>query len=147
MLSNILFAWGLAASTVIVHAVGIALMLRALNGWAGTSPTLLWAVSWRLAWVACYLLLLHLVEISIWAAFYLWQGCLPDLETALYFSGVTYATIGYGEVVMAKPWRLLAPIEGLTGILMCGLSTGIFFAMVNHIYQRAHTKTNDDHKS
>jgi hypothetical protein len=60
---------------------------------------------------------------------------------------VTYATIGYGEVVMAKPWRLLAPIEGLTGILMCGLSTGIFFAMVNHIYQMARTETNSDHKS
>jgi hypothetical protein len=145
MPSNILFAWGLAASTVIVHAVGIAIMLRALDRWK--SPTRLWAVSWRLAWVACYLLLLHLAEISIWATFYLWQECLPDLETALYFSGVTYATIGYGEVVMAAPWRLLAPIEGLTGILMCGLSTGIFFAMVNHIYQMAHTKTNDDHKA
>ncbi|MBV7550259.1 potassium channel family protein [Pseudomonas sp. PDM26] len=147
MPSNILFAWGLTASTVIVHAVGMALMLRALDRWAWTSPKLLWAISWRLVWVACYLLLLHLVEITIWAAFYLWQECLPDLETALYFSGVTYATIGYGEVVMAKPWRLFAPIEGLTGILMCGLSTGIFFATVNHIYQLTHTKTNDNHKS
>lgn len=147
MYSNILFTWGLAASTVFVHAMGMALMLRALDRWARTHPTTLWAISWRLAWVACYLLLLHLVEISIWAAFYLWQKCQPDLETAFYFSGVTYATIGYGEVVMAKPWRLLAPIEGLTGILMCGLSTGIFFAMVNHIYQMARTETNSDHKS
>ncbi|GAB6402930.1 potassium channel family protein [Pseudomonas sp. MHK4] len=144
MSSNILFAWGLAVSTVIVHAVGIALMLRLLD--RRKSATKLWAVSWRLAWVAVYLVLLHLAEISIWAAFYLWQQCLPDLETALYFSAVTYATIGYGEVVLATPWRLLAPIEGLTGILMCGLSTGLFFAMVNHIYQQAHTRTRDEHE-
>ena len=147
MPSNILFAWGLSASTVVVHAVGMALMLRALDRRASTSPTLLWAISWRLVWVACYLLLIHLVEIALWAAFYLWKQCLPDFETALYFSGVTYATIGYGELVLAQPYRLLAPIEGLTGILMCGLSTGIFFAMVNHIYQQAHTKTNGEHKS
>ena len=59
----------------------------------------------------------------------------PDAEAAVYFSGVTYTTIGYGDLVLAKPWRLLAPIEGLTGILMCGLSAGIFFAVVSHIYQ------------
>lgn len=79
--------------------------------------------------------------------FYLWQKCLPDIETALYFSGVTYATIGYGDVTLAKPWRLFGPTEGLIGILMCGLSTGFFFAVVNHIYQIAHLKADNDHKS
>ena len=59
--------------------------------------------------------------------------CLPDAESAFYFSGVTYATIGYGDLVLPEPWRMLGPIEGLTGILMCGLSTGIFFAMINRI--------------
>ena len=141
---NILFAWGLAASTVVVHAVGMGLMLKALSRWALLSQTHLWAIIRRLVWAACYLILLHVIEISIWAAFYLWQECLPDLETALYFSGVTYATIGYGEVVLASPWRLFGPIEGLTGILMCGLSTGLFFAMVNHIYVAAHTKKASD---
>jgi hypothetical protein len=28
---------------------------------------------------------------------------------------------------------LLGPIEGLTGILMCGLSTGFFFAVVTKL--------------
>ena len=58
----------------------------------------------------------------------------PDAEAAFYFAGVTYTTIGYGDLVLAKPWRMLAPIEGLTGILMCGLSTGVFFAVVGRIY-------------
>ena len=59
---------------------------------------------------------------------------LPEAETAFYFSGVTYATIGYGDVVLPQPWRLFGPVEGLTGILMCGLSAGMFFAVVNRIY-------------
>ena len=76
--------------------------------------------------------------------FYLWWGCLPDAESAFYFAGVTYTTIGYGELVLVKPWRMLAPIEGLTGILMCGLSTGFFFAVVNYIHQSLHTRTSGD---
>ena len=76
-----------------------------------------------------------MAEISIWAFFYLWQECLPDAETAFYFSGVTYTTIGYGDLVLAKPWRMLAPVEGLTGILMCGLSASVFFAVVLRIRQ------------
>ena len=37
-------------------------------------------------------------------------------------------TLGYGDLVLPHKWRLLGPVEGLTGILMCGLSTGFFFA-------------------
>jgi Ion channel len=55
----------------------------------------------------------------------------PDTESAVYLSGVTYTAVGYGDLVLPKPWRMLAPLETLTGILMCGLSTGLFFAVVN----------------
>ena len=72
----------------------------------------------------------------MWALFYRWQHCLPDAESAFYFSGVTYTTLGYGDVVLTREWRLLAPLEGLTGILMCGLSAGLFFATVAAIYSR-----------
>jgi hypothetical protein len=71
-----------------------------------------------------------LLEISVWGLFYFWQGCLPDAESAFYFSGVTYTTVGYGDLVLPKPWRMLAPLEALTGILMCGLSAAFFFAVV-----------------
>jgi hypothetical protein len=146
MYSSIFFAWGLAAITVVAHSTGLALMLWFLDHRRNLHMGQPWAISIRLVGVACYMVLLHLTAISIWGAFYVWQKCLPDLETALYFSGVTYATIGYGDVVLAKPWRLFGLMEGLTGILMCGLSAGVFFAVVNQIYQSFHTK-NDDQKS
>ncbi len=54
----------------------------------------------RLLVVTWCLILIHLAEITVWALFYLWAGCLPDAEAAFYFSRVTYATIGYGDVVL-----------------------------------------------
>lgn len=147
MTSIIFFAWALAAITVVVHAIGLALILKALARLETLHIHRLWAIINRLVWVACYLILLHMSEISIWGMFYLWQKCLPDIETAFYFSGVTYATIGYGDVTLAKPWRLFGPTEGLIGILMCGLSTGFFFAVVNHIYQIVHSKADNDHNA
>jgi len=38
------------------------------------------------------------------------------------------------KVLTDKPWRMLAPVEGLTGILMSGLSAGLFFAVVSRIF-------------
>jgi len=140
MLSAILSACVLAAATVAVHAAGIAVLLLGLMRLQTRPPTTVWPITRLLLRMIWWLILIHLAEISIWGLFYLWRGCLPDAETAFYFSGTTYTTIGYGDVVLAKPWRLLGPVEGLTGILMCGLSTGYFFVVVSHIHQSRHLK-------
>ena len=137
MFPIILSAWVLVAVTVAVHAAGLTVLLRALVRWNTVPPTRFWPITLLLILVTWWMILFHLVEISVWAFFYLWQGCLPDAEAAFYFSGVTYTTIGYGDLVMAKPWRMLGPIEGLTGILMCGLSASVFFAVVFRIRQEA----------
>ena len=135
MLSLVLVAVALVAVTVAVHAVGIAVMLRAMRRWVPLPPTHLWPITRLLISITWCLILLHLMEISMWGLFYLWWGCLPDTEAAFYFAGVTYTSIGYGDLVLAKPWRLFAPIEGLTGILMCGLSASFIFALVLRIHQ------------
>jgi hypothetical protein len=81
----------------------------------------------RVAWC---LILIHVIEIAVWALVFWWQKCLPDAESSFYFAGVTYTTVGYGDLVLPKEWRLFGPLEGLTGILMCGLSTAFFFAVL-----------------
>jgi hypothetical protein len=81
--------------------------------------------------MTCWLLLIHLTEISVWGLFYFWQGCLPDAGSAIYLSAATYTSIGYGNLMFPEAWLMLIPIETLTGILMCGLSTGLFFAVVS----------------
>jgi hypothetical protein len=129
MIATLLTAWCLLALTVAIHAAGLSAMLRHAS--SVPSDTRFWPLTWRLVWVAWTLILLHLAEIAVWALFYWWQKCLPDVESSFYFSGVTYTTVGYGDLVLPKEWRLMGSVEGLTGILMCGLSTGLFFAVVS----------------
>jgi hypothetical protein len=80
------------------------------------------------------LLLLHLMQVSLWALLYWWRiGW--DFNTALYFSTVTYATIGYGDVVPPPQWRLVAVTEGLTGVLMLGWSSALVFSVVVRLFE------------
>jgi hypothetical protein len=138
MIPKLLAAWALLAGSVAIHAAGMALMLRWIARMPARTDVRFWPISWLLVRVAWWLILLHLLEVAIWAVFYWWQDCLPDLESAFYFAGVTYTTVGYGDLVLPQEWRLLGPVEGLTGILMCGLSTGFFFALVSKLYGSRH---------
>ena len=130
MLSTILAALVLVAITMVLHIVGLVTLLVALVRKHTHAPTRFWPMTLLLIQVTWGLVLIHATEIGVWALFFLWTGCLPDAESAFYFSGVTYATVGYGDVILPQPWRMLGPVEGLTGILMCGLSTGLFFAII-----------------
>jgi voltage-gated potassium channel Kch len=89
---------------------------------------------WILIRVALSMLSAHLFEIGIWASFLTWQHVFPDFRTSFYFSAVTYTTVGYGDLILPDQWRLLAAAEALTGILMCGWSTGVLFAVVSRMY-------------
>lgn len=74
---------------------------------------------------------LHLIETAVWAWFFqLWE-LFPDFETSMYFSLKSYTTIGYGDVLLPQKWRLLGCIEGLTGVLLSGMSTAFLFVILN----------------
>ena len=74
------------------------------------------------------------VSIVAWAAVYAIGGAMKDFTTAAYFSAVTYTTTGYGDLVLPPDWRLFGSVEALTGILMCGISTGFFFAVFARVF-------------
>jgi voltage-gated potassium channel len=78
---------------------------------------------------------LHLIQVGLWALAFWRAAELPTLEAAVYFSLVTYTTIGFGDVVLGPGWRVLAGLEGLTGILLVGWSTAFVFAVVNRMYE------------
>jgi Ion channel len=137
MIAKLLIASCLVAVTVTIHAGGLGMVLSHALRSTERPDTRFWPITWLLIRVAWLLIVFHLLEIAVWALFFWWQKCLPDAESSFYFSGVTYATIGYGDLVLPKEWRLFGPIEGLTGILMCGLSTAFFFVIVSRrILQR-----------
>src|SRR5208282_3364963 len=76
--------------------------------------------------------ILHGIVILVWASCYRWL-CLPSWESAFYFSASSYATVGYGDVVLPSKWRLLGPLESMVGMLMSGVSIGLLFAAVTHL--------------
>ena len=78
------------------------------------------------------MMVLHGVVIFLWAGFYRLR-CFPSWELAFYFSGSTYATVGYGDVILPSKWRLLGPLESMAGVLMCGVSVSILFAVVTRL--------------
>ena len=78
---------------------------------------------------------LHIIETTLWAVFYYTRALFTDFETCLYFSLTSYTTIGYGDVLLPQTWRLLGAIEGVTGVLLCGISTAFFFAVLTAMFQ------------
>ena len=81
------------------------------------------------------IMLLHTVETGIWSIFYYSRGLFTDFETSLYFSLTSYTTIGYGDVLLPQRWRLLGAIEGISGVLLCGISTAFIFAVMSALFQ------------
>jgi len=135
MVSKLLIALLLMALSVAIHASGVAGALA----WSRRQATSqqFWRWTWLFIVVAAWMILLHLAEITVWAVFYLVTGAITDLASSLYFSAVTYTTTGYGDVVLPRDFRLVGGVEALTGILMCGWSTGFFFAVVSRVYRAA----------
>jgi voltage-gated potassium channel len=88
---------------------------------------------------------LHLSEILLWAGFYRWL-CFPLCESAFYFSASSYATVGYGDVVLPQMWRALGPVESIIGVLMCGLSASFLFAIVSRLVDRESGLANEPAK-
>jgi len=138
MLAKLLIALLLMALCVAIHAVGLTAAVRRLKQYASPPLSFTRSVGVLIA-IAAWAILLHLLEIAVWAFFYALEHGMPDLPTALYFSAVTYTTTGYGDLVLPPEWRLVGGVEALTGILMCGLSTGFFFAVLLKTFELAST--------
>jgi hypothetical protein len=134
MVTTLLAALFLMSLCVVTHAVGVASALGHVRS-RGEIGLRFWPGIWLLIVLASWIIVLHLVEICVWAAFYVATSAMPDLPSALYFSAVTYTTTGYGDLVLPREWRLVGGVEALTGILMCGWSTGFFVAVVARFHQ------------
>jgi len=142
MIAQFVIASGLVAITVMIHAAGLSLVLSHVLHYRVQPDTRFWPITWLLVRIAWWLILMHTAEIAVWALFFWGQKCLPDAESSFYFSGVTYATLGYGDLLLPKEWRMFGPLEALPGSLMVGLSIAFFFAVLSRKFlQRVPSNT------
>ena len=78
------------------------------------------------------------LEALVWALLYLYHSAitvLGDLKTALYFSMVTFTSVGYGDVVLTGNWRLLASLQGANGVMLFGWTTALIFYVIQTVYR------------
>ena len=139
MIGSILLGVVLTLVTIGIHAVGTAwwigrLKLRAKRV-RGSKIKLL--PLRLLCSTALLLLLLHMAEVVPWASAYLFLPGLDSInsfEQATYFATVTFASLGYGDIVIEGPWRLLSAVQAMNGLLVFGWSTALLFAVVERIW-------------
>ena len=87
---------------------------------------------------AIVLLMLHVLEAFLWALLYMLlpaQAGLKNLHEALYFSLVTFTTLGYGDITIHVKWQLLTGIEGMVGIVVFGMTTALLFAVIQKCWR------------
>ena len=124
--------------TVIIHGGGLAILGRMLRGEVqmershhipGLSPR---TMGFTLLLVLA-LFFLHGIEIWLYAFLYEALGAVENLETAVYFSTISYAGIGFDDRYIEPAWRLVAAIEGINGLLLLGWSTAFFVTIVTRL--------------
>ena len=135
MYFEILFGTLLMVATTLVHTLCTSLSLRLLRSlrvahWmlnSGLKQALV------IATVVVALFLTSTIEAGMWALTYLGLGAIDSFKDALYFSTVTYTTLGFGDITLSEDWRLLSAFEAANGTIMFGWSTALVFAFVQHI--------------
>jgi hypothetical protein len=134
MLANLILATVMVAVTAVLHYGGLIALLALLrNRPKRTANRPLVLQGSAVLFVVLTLMVLHAVEIWLYAGLYVGAGAIPDLETALYFSTASFTTIGYGDIVLGPDWRLISAIEGANGLLLFGWSTAFLTATTSQL--------------
>ena len=144
MIQAILFGIGLSAATIIIHGIGTLWWINKMRCWQGglvpqfdqsksdqpeKRPRLqLRTTLFVLGFTSSLLVILHVIEVSIWALSYLMlpeEDSIRGLEEAFYFSVVTFSSLGFGDIVIQSSWRILSGIQAMAGNLAFGWSSAL----------------------
>lgn len=133
MLVQLTLATAMVIATAMTHLLGLAILTRILRSHSRMFRRLRIMPLTLLLAATVGIIGIHTVEIWFYAALYLGLGALRHFEEALYFSTVTYASIGYGDVLLPHQWRILGAIEGAAGIIMLGWSTAYLVSLLTQL--------------
>ena len=140
---NLFFQLGLGSImigvTVMMHAMALDFIIKR----AGFTEAILRRIVdgfWRplmAAAIVVSVFTVHVAQIWCWAFLYLAVGAEPlnDFSETLYFATVTYTTLGYGDVTLGAPYRMLAAVEGANGFLLFGWTTAFIFEVIGQLYK------------
>ena len=136
MLRQVALGGTVFALCVAVHAWAMLVAVRVLGPCLARTGKSVALVPTMVA-VVCTLALAHLAEVGLWGAAMALVGAVGPEEGAFYFAFVSYTTLGYGDVLAAREWRLLGPAAAMNGILLFGWSTAVIFHVLADTMRRA----------
>ncbi len=131
--------WGLSliVSSVVMHVFGLAMIGTCLvkvlpfTQRRATHPLVVFSVA--IGFAALLLALLHGVEASLWGATLVWLGAVTDFRSAIYFSLQMATTLGANVVQLEERWKLMGPLEAISGMLLFGLSTAFLLVVAQRV--------------
>lgn len=137
---NLLVATVMMTWTVAVHFFGIVFLLRLLSAHSHHVDRYAEVVRQILLLIIAVLgiVALHTIEIWSYAFVYILVGALSEFEPALYFSTVSFTTLGFGDIVLNHEWRILSAIEGANGLILFGWSTAFLISLMRKLRALEH---------
>lgn len=145
MIFNLIIGLVVIGITIVIHGYGTRFWIHHLQNYYENKPLVGFnrrAVR-LLVYTALFLLLLNFIEAIIWGfTYYLLPGVteFEDIEKAIYFSLVTFTTLGYGEITIASNNRILAGFEAMNGVLLLGWTTAMMFSVIQYVMKETLNK-------
>lgn len=131
---QVLVGSSLLVLSAIIHVSGVAASIPVLRWLAAHMQfSILFRTIVVLSACIMGLLAAHSVQIWIWAALFYRLGHFEDLTTALYFSTVTYTTLGYGDIVLGEEIRLVSTFAAVAGLMAFGISTAFLIGVLSRL--------------
>jgi hypothetical protein len=145
MLINLLLGLPVMAVCLVLQAILIAWVLAYYLGHVSKATgSGRWGSVGVLLAVMVMLVIGNLVQVVVWACLFYALGEFQEFSDATYHSGVNFASLGYGDIVMSEKHRLLGPIEAINGVLMMGVSTAVLMSTIQDVLKKRIALTSGD---
>ena len=137
MISQLVIGSLVIAITTILHAAFIEAGIYGLTRFGERQAASLGytAKTIMLVGATLWLLASHSVGVWLWAAVFILLGAFTGLEPAVYFTLVTFTTLGYGDITLDESWRILAALCAANGLLLFGFSTAFLVELMRQLQQ------------
>lgn len=134
---EIVLGLSLTICALVIHSIGMYLVMHKfeLNWQNFLDESNELRRQFYLGHLIMLMLITHLVEIIFIAMVLFRIDAFADLRTAFYFTGETYTTLGFGDILLPAGWRQLALFIAMSGLFSFGWSTGVLVGIVGKTYE------------
>ena len=137
MLRQFLVGGGISLVNITIHALVMSVVVRvARTASARQTHPSLFLIAVMIPTVSV-LMITHTIEVFVWSLAYWIVEAAPPGANLVYFAFVSFATLGYGDIVPVQRWLLLGPITAMNGALLFGWSTAVIFEVLRRALARS----------